>query len=548
MIKQLSNSLISQIAAGEVVERPLSVVRELVDNAVDAGATLIEVELEEGGQALIRVQDNGKGIDPSEIKLAVARHATSKIASLDDLENVMTKGFRGEALASIAAVSKLSIKTRRSESGIVYDVVNDKVSSVSMGKGTSLEVKGLYYNTPARKKFLKTSNFETRKIKEWLIRYSLGHPEICFKLISDQKEILNYPASNLLGRAKNVFSAAGVEVDYTDGEIRVLGYILNPDLTHTDASQLTVLVNNRLISDRSIIQAVRLGFDSTLKPKEFPVGVINILITPNLVDVNVHPQKSEVRFQSADLVFRATRLAVLSAFSKKMEAPLTSHRQSSIFTPTFNNSTYKHEVLLSQPGYNAEGYFSNVRYMGQLLGGFLLCEKDEKFLIVDMHAAHERINFNKIRKSLLEKNINSQNLLIPQSVPLTASQFENLKEKIELLKTYGFEIDLLPASAVVRAVPAILANGTVTEMIKELSTIDFPEGTEEVFKTKIDEISARLACHASLRGGDSISVHEAYGLFHQMDSAEFALSCPHGRPVFKEFTRPEVEKWFGRDH
>jgi DNA mismatch repair protein MutL len=609
-IKLLPDTVINQIAAGEVVERAASVVRELVDNAVDAGATDIFVALEGGGHSRLKVRDNGCGMSRDEAILAFERHATSKVSSVDDLCSLSTLGFRGEALASIAAVSKIQLKTRSRDSDLGTHVVMRggklvDVRGVAWNEGTEIEVEHLFFNTPARRKFLKSPRAEVARIRTWLAHSGLARPEIRYRLVSDGDEILNLrPVTSLIDRARDIFTGDLFRVELVEGEFAVEGMVSHPGQAISDASGLVILVNGRLVSDKIIQRAVREGYDSMLKDREYPTGYISLSMPAQDVDVNVHPQKSEVRFRHPQQIFAVVQGAVLAAVrgirrpmfevapaadvasavsNHSPKASSVSVEPQTLFGSSYNPSapvssySERHPLGVSELSDGVDTYhrephspvsagdlgvrsngdlssaasafrFSDLRYIGQALECYLLCDLDGRLVVVDMHAAHERVNYNKIRRARAERAITTQRSLIPDVVRLTDEQVVTLMEQVELLRELGFDISQVGSDSVaINGVPGVVAHLNCVALIKECAAEPVSAGWRERFEERIDHISARLACHASVRSGDLLNRTEVYALFSQLDEAELSGACPHGRPVVAEFSRAAVERWFGRD-
>lgn len=612
-IKVLPDTVINQIAAGEVVERPASVVRELVDNAIDAGATDIFVALESGGHSRLKVRDNGCGMSRDEAILAFERHATSKVSGIEDLSHLGTLGFRGEALASIAAVSKIKLHTRIAEEQVGTSVVFRggklmDVQSCPWNQGTDIEVEHLFFNTPARRKFLKSPRSEMARIRTWLVHSSLGRPDVRYRLIADGDEVLNLsPVHSIAERARSVFSADLMSVRLGEGGLQVEGMVSHPGQALSDASGFVILVNQRLISDKIILRAVREGYDSMLKDREYPVGYLSLTLSPEDVDVNVHPQKSEVRFKHPDQVFAIVRGAVLAgvrgirrpmgtttvvesrgperslpssqalpalaqeALQAVVGAPSATYQDQSLFQSHASFSVERPEITRPQgvssviPGYESVGRetvaevmrpkvtqrefrFSDLRYIGQTLECYLLCELEEHLVVVDMHAAHERVNYNKIRRARGERALVTQKLLIPERVTLTEEQVVDLMEQEYALRELAFEIaQSSPTTIEVLGVPGVVSHLNCVTLLKEFAAEPVVAGWRERLEERIDHMAARIACHASVRSGDILSKHEAYALFAQLDEAELSGACPHGRPVVTRFPREAVERWFGRD-
>lgn len=583
-IHVLSDEVVNKISAGEVVERPAAVVRELVDNALDAGASDVLVELEEGGQNLIRVCDNGCGMSRGDLLLAFQRHATSKISKAEDLLSIATMGFRGEALPSIAAVSKVKVVSRDATSDLASQLVMEggkilNVTEAAAACGTLFEVKQLFYNTPARKKFLKSAKSEVSKIKTWLAHSSLAYPTVRYRLVSDGKELLNLPkVQSTLERARAQFKGTTIPFSCQVSGMQLEGLIAHPSMAHYDTAAFILLVNNRLINDRMLLRAVKEGFDSTLKDREFPVGFLHWKLSAEDVDVNVHPQKSEVRFRNSGLLFGFTRDAVLKAV-KSFASPNDGISNAPTITSTLKlqarnpipyspSSTAQISINSFLQGSAAvnldtnlvyqstpqtksiESYikFSDLKYLAQILDCYLVCQHHENLYLVDMHAAHERYNYNLIRNSFKTKQVVSQSLLIPLSIELSADGLIHCMERLELYQKFGFDWDELgETTLVLRAVPSFFNNANCSQMIKDLAVLCEDHSPESSFEKEVDHIAARLACHASIRSGRKLAEPEVYALFADLDRTEFAAACPHGRPVVVRFSRAEIEAWFGRD-
>ncbi len=580
-IQVLPDHVANQIAAGEVVERPVSVVRELVDNAIDAGASEISVFLEDGGRALIRVSDNGHGMDRQSATLAFERHATSKLSTLDDLLSIATLGFRGEALPSIASVSRVLLRTKAAndDSGTEIQIeggVLQNVKACAGSRGSDISIKHLFFNTPARKKFLKEAKSEEVKIKQWLLSSSVSHPKIHYRLFSDGKEILSLPSrGSAVARARDLVRGSTVEVGSGLHGIRVEGLLGHPGSAKADISTLVLFVNGRMVSDRMLARAVKDGFSSTLKDREFPLGFVHIEINPGAVDVNVHPQKSEVRFRCSQEVFAAVRRAVSEAVkdfkipvstgstwsplagvsSRDQQSGFTFSRQVEVRNFEYPQSAPGEDVTVREesPSYIAAAptetfTFSSLRYLGQVMRCYLLCERDEQLVVVDMHAAHERYNYNIIKNSLTVKRLHSQQLAVPFVIELNEEDKLRALSHRELLAGLGFDIDDFgPTNLVVRSHPVLVKTAKIADFINDVSRAQLPDEASGRWDEAVSHIAARLACHASVRSGDELSRDEVYALFEALDSSEFSAACPHGRPVVVAFSETEIERWFGRD-
>ncbi len=586
IIQVLPDSVINQIAAGEIVDRPASIIRELVDNSVDAGATDIAVYISDGGQSLIRVVDNGSGMVREDALLSFERHATSKLRTAQDLLSISTMGFRGEALPSIASVSKLRLVTRTTESPMATELRFEGgkllgVEDVAGPVGTQIEVLSLFFNTPARKKFMKSARYEELRIKDWLINSSLCRPHIRYRLISDDKETINLPRrSSVSERAQSIFKGNCISFDHSFGPCRISGVLAHPSQAEASPQSLVILINQRVVSDKMVARAAKDGFGGTLKDREFPLGCLHITLPATEVDVNVHPQKSEVRFSNPQAVYQSVRKAVETAVKDFRLPVLTASQVASseqvLFAQASNNPTATSSyysrptpsaalplfsrpetingqvalVVSEQPTlYSAEEFkFSALKYVGQIFSCYLLCEFSGRFYVVDMHAAHERINYNRILNSTKTRNITSQKLLLPIEVRLSESAASYFSENASLLEEIGFEISSGDAGKIiVKAVPTMIAEGDIPSLIKDLAAGMRGEGADVSITQRLQQISARVACHASVRSGQSLKELEVYALFAQLDSTEFSSACPHGRPIIVSFSQFEVERWFGRD-
>jgi DNA mismatch repair protein MutL len=597
-IRVLSDEVINQIAAGEVVERPASVVREIVENAIDAAASDIRIDLEEGGIQLIRVTDNGIGMRRDDALLAFERHATSKVSTPQDLEGISSLGFRGEALAAIAAVARIEIRTRPMDAGVsgatlirLEGGIVKEVGSASGEPGTTLEVRNLFFNTPARRKFLKQPPTEFAHVKQWLTSFALAHPAIGFRLTHAGKEALSYrKGESFFERASRAIQGHSCQFFEEGDGIMIRGVMGHPAEAGRDAALLVAIVNGRVVKDRILTRAVRDGFGGMVKGALFPRGVIELSLPPTEVDVNVHPQKSEVRFRDTQRIYVAVRHAVEKAVSKLAAAttldilpteegaksttqnplprfeprPLygsarnsawaggsrapivaTPVRQSTLSYATQAAANFENSPAVrdTEPGFQ----FSKLRYHGIALECYLLCEDDHGLVVVDMHAAHERFNYNLLLEQLQSKAVPAQALLIPLSVRLTVTGVQNVISIDTELRKFGFEIDELGEdTVVVRSAPALLRTDGIKEMLEELSLIDEGRQAGGTLAKIQERIAARLACHASIRSGHTMTRESVYALFEGMDRSEYNSACPHGRPIVKRFSPNDVARWFGR--
>lgn len=598
-IQILDDLIVNQIAAGEVVERPASVVKELVENSIDAGSTEVSVSLINGGKSGIEVRDNGSGMDSANAKLALERFGTSKIRNVSDLESISTHGFRGEALPSIASVSqfRLSTQLRELEAGTVIDVHGGIVKgehSVALLPGTKIEVANLFYNVPARRKFLKSDTTEVGQVKSLLLDFALAYPELRLRLVSDGKELASFaPGGDFFTRAKKLAVAGEkplecrAETDTAQGAVIAEALLSQPIECVPTSGRLRLLVNKRSVRDKLLLRAVRDGYGNFLRPGRYPQGVLHLTLPPSEVDVNVHPQKAEVRFRRSEIVFATVRRAVEQALRNISAANLLDEDSSPLHSSAggayssgrefpgnwqmaANSASYQRadypqavqeNFLLADnlSGVAGSSLFlaretvprpelNQMKFVGQVLSCYLILEAQAHVAILDMHAAHERVMFFKIKSQLNSGPLNSQLLLIPEKITLPEDKREAYEQGRELLNELGFETDLLSAGAiVVRSVPALLSDISVSEFFQDLFAVsEWSDWTRFVSDAR-DRVIARLACHRSIRKGRKMDAVEVYALLDLLKQAEASGLCPHGRPIVKWFRESEFESLFGRD-
>jgi DNA mismatch repair protein MutL len=630
----LPDDLANQIAAGEVVERPASAAKELVENALDAGASRVFVEIEEGGRKLIRVTDNGCGMSPGDTERSLLRHATSKVRTTDDLFRIDTLGFRGEAIPSIASVSRFSISTRPAddlegtevfiEGGITGDV-----RAWGGPAGTMVAVRDLFYNTPARFKFLKTTATETRHISEWILRLALSRFDVHFRLQHNGKRLLDLPVDTDLGdrvRAvlgREVREALFPTADYPPVEgVTCRGLYSRPDLTQRTARAYYTFVNGRYVKERTIQAAVRAAYRGMIEKGRHPTVVLFVSVPSDELDVNVHPTKIEVRFRSSDSVFRAVYHAVADALlhtpwvdtetrtytlrpahvgagrmdtidpldARQVGLALGEHRApgeparvrlEEMFGPRISpgadavgpagavapvpeesgwgdlaaavaanpaasqalgQGSSRIEIELS------EGYFSRLRYLGQFKRAFLVCSDASGLVVVDQHAAHERITFEYLRVIYAGEHKEAQALLIPQRISLDAMRAAAMRDLgLPFFEALGFEIEPFGGDDfALAAVPAILASRRLDRLIKDTLDDLAEYGRSDRVTEALDAVLLRMACHGSIRGGDDMTPEAVRELFRQLDAVDFGANCPHGRPVYFRLPLAELEAAFGR--
>ncbi len=565
-IEILPSEIASQIAAGEVVERPASVVKELIENALDAQATQVTIHCHAAGKKRIEVSDNGEGIAGEELSLAVHRHATSKIRSAQDLWRIRTLGFRGEALASIGSISRLTITSRPRLQEMGYRLVVEggaeyQMSATGAPLGTSVQVEDLFFNVPARRKFLKSDATERQRIDAVVAEYSLAFPGVQFQLYhegrlsfassgnGDRREIL----ANLLGVEE---ATQLIEVDYEEANFQVKGFISPPGLTRSNRREIHFFVNQRPIQDSSLSSAVLQAYHTLLMVGRYPLVWLFIEIDADKVDVNVHPTKAEVRFAEAGRVFGSVQHAVrraLLAGSSLAAAP-----NFPIWQPPFDeiqNSPREDErggVLPSEPLQPQPSVFPSLeqkvpllRWIGQIANTYLIAEGPDGLYLIDQHAAHERVLFERFLHEA-QTAISSQKLLQPSLLTLSPSQAQLFEEQIELLSRLGFEIVPFGLNTYqVRAVPAIIAG--VDGALAVRAVIDDFDENEEPFRRETEKrLIARICKRVAVKAGQSLSPEEQKALLRELESCQSPRTCPHGRPTMIHLSVDLLERQFGR--
>ena len=575
-IQQLPPHVAAQIAAGEVIERPASVVKELVENSLDAGATSIVVSIREGGVAEIRVTDDGCGIAPDELDLAFRHHATSKLATVEDLNTVSTLGFRGEALPSVAAVARVVCTTRPPDSEAGARIEFRHGACVGQRHdgcppGTSVQVADLFGDLPARRRFLRSAPAEAARIQEVVTRYGLAHPEVRFTLSADGREAITTPGSGRLQDA--ILSIYGAEVagrmlpvSLADGDVAVDGYTGAPELNRRNRSYTTLLVNRRWVYDRSIYYAIEQAYQGTLPDRRFPFAVINISVPPEQVDVNSHPTKREVRFRNGDRLFSLVQRAVREALIA--HAPVRTATRSftsvdaslqpspSSETPRLSSTVGAARradgVALSTTTLApAEGplrdVLADLRVVGQIRQTYIVAEGGSGMYLIDQHAAHERVVFDQIRQRRQGDERPSQPLLAPMTAELSAAQAVTLESYADLLTDYGFALEPFGDRAwLVRALPANLAARASPDPAAALCDLLDAVAVEQVVMEREDALAATVACHGSVRAGMTLAQEEMDALLRQLQSTENPHHCPHGRPTVVHFSEYQLEREFGR--
>ena len=575
-IKPLPDLLISQIAAGEVVERPASVLKELVENSLDAGARQIDVELMEGGVRSIRVADDGGGIAKTELALALARHATSKIASLIDLERVASYGFRGEALASIASVARLTLTSRTIDAahGWRIDAADLSLAPAALSGGTVIEAADLYFNTPARRKFLKQEATEYAHCDEVFRRMALARPDVAFSLAHNRSVKHRLAATDLASRARELlgeeFFAQTRVVEASAGELRLTGFAALPAYSRPGRDAQYFFVNGRFVRDKLLSHAVRQAYADILHGNRHPAYVLFLELDPAGVDVNVHPAKIEVRFREArgvhQFVFHALQRLLAAPLEQLTTVPAAAYatasgwqRQTSLAVnePTLaafydfvsaagGPGTPQTEVDQATSRPEGSGPAPLGYALAQLHGIFILAQNAAGLVLVDMHAAHERILYERLKDALADTPP-TQQLLIPALFAASETEIATAEEYAAALTRLGFEMALAgPRELAVRAVPALLANASIVELVRALLSDlkDFPES--QVIEARRNELLATMACHGAVRARRSLSIPEMNALLRQMEATDRADQCNHGRPTWTQMTLADLDRLFLR--
>ena len=592
----LPDVLANQIAAGEVVERPASVVKELVENALDAGARRIVVELEEGGMRLIRVTDDGAGMSAEDAPLAFLRHATSKIRDQDDLWRIGTLGFRGEALPSIAAVAAVELVTRARDAGTAVGVRAEAgrvidVREAGGATGTMVTVRDLFAPVPARRKFLKSLQTELGHVVDLLTRISLAVPHVHVRLLHQGREVATHPpVATLAERARQIFGADRVRGgrSFTDERlgIAIEGFAFSPHLSFASARYVYQYVNGRAIRDRALQHAVSEGYASLIPRGRWPGAIVKLGLPAADVDVNVHPAKHEVRFRLAhvvhDGVLGALRRALsgatglgeggdtppvataLRTYTLRKEGQgaasplLAGIRREAHGWPSAGASPMVREgeatadagapaLTAAAPSTDEPLRYGTLRFVGQVFRGYLVCEGVDRLVLVDQHAAHERVAFERLRAQHQNGAIERQALLLPITVELDPAHTEAVQRSLGDLAGLGFEIEPFGERAfLVREVPALLGNDDPRLLLEDLADGLAEVGSHLSAAEALEAVLGRIACHSVIRVGRGLAPAEVEQLLADLDALAFGSNCPHGRPVSVEFTRSQIERMFGR--
>lgn len=610
-IRALDQHLINQIAAGEVVERPASVVKELVENAIDAGARRIEVHVESGGMARIKVQDDGAGIPESELPLALSPHATSKISSLADLEAVASLGFRGEALASIASVSRFRLASKPEDQSSGFEILAAEgevrdVAPVAQTKGTTVDVRDLFFNTPARRKFMRTEKTEFGHIDEVIRRMALAHMSIGFELHHNHRIVRQFNPANepqqVTRRIGQVFGEAfldnAMDIQRTHEDLFLSGWIAKPTFSRSQADMQFFFVNGRLVKDRLVAHAIRQAYRDVLFHGRHPAFVLHLAINPEAVDVNVHPQKTEVRFRESrrvhDFLFSSlhhalaeTRPQDRSTDAADAQALRSQHgwggdmagdRSSQLASSVGEGAASGQRPLglgsaeivgqyqqliqprgsMDQLGQSDLGHWQRFDEGGeeipplgyaraQLHGIFIVAENRDGLILVDMHAAHERIVYEQLKEAWQQDKVQSQRLLVPTQLTLTGPQMGAYEQHMEALEQLGFDLSAAgPGEMVIRALPSLLSQKKALELVGDVLTELAQVGTSGLVEEALDHLLATMACYGSVRANRKLTIDEMNALLRAMEVTERADQCNHGRPTWVHLDLKALDRLFLR--
>ncbi|MEC9252756.1 MAG: DNA mismatch repair endonuclease MutL [Pseudomonadota bacterium] len=578
-IEKLDAAVANQIAAGEVVERPASIVKELIENSLDAGATSVTVEIEGAGTGLIRVLDNGVGIHPEDMRLALERHATSKITTTDDLLSITSMGFRGEALASVASVARTTLTSRAEGSDRAWALTVDggeekRHAPAAHPQGTAVEIRDLFFNTPARRKFMKTERTEVAHISETVRRLALANPGVSFELKHGTRTVERLAATKvlvdriekLLGRD---FLVEAVEVDERQGELRLHGWIGSPTYTRRTADQQHLFVNARYVRDKVVSHAIRQAYRDVIFHGRQPVFVVYLEIPPEAVDVNVHPTKHEVRFRDSrqvhDFIYgrlnRALRDVRPGSSNDSIKNAGVDMNPVEPKPPTWVQASFPRQLSVQVEGgastfvteerdtvYAEDRVFPPLGYaLAQLGGAYILAENEDGLVIVDMHAAHERITYEKMKSASSEQTLVKQRLLVPLSLEVTRREADLVEALTEEFGRLGIGLERLgPSTIRVQEVPSLIGTADAAELVRDVLGELVEYGHSDSLAEHRDSLLATMACHGSIRANRRLAIEEMNALLREMERTENAGQCNHGRPTFHVQNLADLDRLFLR--
>ncbi len=585
-IQKLKDEIINQIAAGEVLERPANLLKELLENSIDAGADQIEIEVSEGGRYLM-IRDNGMGIEKDDLGLALQRHATSKIQDTSDLWELSSYGFRGEALASIAAVSKMQIRSRAIDSEQAYAISSDfgsisAILPVSLEQGTQIQVEQLFENLPARLKFLKSESAELSQIKKVLKAVALSRPSISFRMSTQGKTILEWPKANTsLIRAQQVLGVKKLyQASGEQGLLKIEAFYSAPNETQRSSQNMWFFVQDRWIQDKSLLSAVLAGYESLLMHGEYPSLALFVSAHPQEVDVNIHPSKSQVRFRDPSSVFRAVRSTLKESLSsapwlenlqaakleiqESFEKPHYKPESNLEFSaPSFQNVQFQQKQWSEPQSFQVESpkvslaskaanlgepfYWSNLQVLGQCNQTYIICQSQNSLILIDQHAAHERVVYEQLMCSWEGNQIETQNFLLPIDIELSVDRIEALLSQKQDLQQMGIEVEQSgPQHIRVTRAPIVLKEKSLNLALHDLADECLKNSGGRAVHRLIQHFCATLACHSVIRAGQALSLEEMQSLLQQMDEFRYSSFCPHGRPVYVEYPFSKLDREFGR--
>ena len=586
-IEIMSEDLSNKIAAGEVVERTMNVVKELVENSIDAKSTFIKIELRDSGVLEITVTDDGIGMDKDDAVKCFSRHATSKLHNLNDLFNISSLGFRGEALPSIASVSNVTLKTSNGKVGTLVKINGGTIESIEdcdLRKGTIISVNNLFYNTPVRLKYLKSLYAELANITEYVNKMALAYPKIKFVLINNDKELLNTDGSGNLLKVINAIYGLSVtkkmiEIDGENDDFHIIGYTTYPEINRSNKNNITVLVNNRVIKNFEIIKTIHECYHTFMAENKYPITVLNIIADPYLIDVNVHPTKMDVKFSKIEDL----KALITETITKKLKQTLLIQSgydntdgvleqiEKSEVNPEYISPTFEEVKLDFEVNDNNELYLKTnesavkehfdereelipvhevnikpIKPIGACHGTYIIGENEDGIYIIDQHAAAERINYEKCYKAILNHSRNIQDLLIPINIELPNNEFIILKKHFDILDKLGFIYEEFGINTIViRSHPTWLPEYALEEAIRKI--IDIIVTEEDFSELKFsDRISMTMACKMSIKGNDAITLEDMEYLLNNLIKTDNPYTCPHGRPTIIKYTKYDLEKMFKR--
>ncbi len=593
-IQQLSQRLANQIAAGEVVERPASIVKELLENSIDAGSSKIDIDIEQGGVKTIRVRDDGSGIEQEDMPLALCRHATSKIYELDDLESVATLGFRGEALASMASVSRLTITSNTQDGAAGWQAQAEgqemvaEVLPAAHQRGTTVEVRDLFFNTPARRKFLRSEKTEFQRIDETLKKLALSRFDVAFHWRHNQRTVQQLREANTQAEQERrvatlcgpAFMQQAFFVDIAHADLRLHGWIAQPAFSRSQSDLQYFYVNGRAIRDKLVTHAIRLAFQDVLHHSRHPAYVLYLDVDPASVDVNVHPTKHEVRFRDSrrvhDFVFRSLARAladlrpdeasaVMPDVSPAFAVPIISYQNTitlgeknspdniretgAHYTPvSVSAARIDAAAMLSGDAIQTTADIPPLGYaLAQLKGIYILAENAQGLVLVDMHAAHERITYERLKTAHDNNSMARQPLLVPQSVAVSEREADCAEEHRALFEQLGLLVDRAgPESLLIRQVPVLLANGNSEQLLRDVLSDLSQHGSSARIRESVNAVLSTMACHGSIRANRKLTIPEMNALLRDMEITERSGQCNHGRPTWIQVSLAEIDKWFMR--